>query len=241
MNIIPAIDLIDGQCVRLRQGDYAQKTVYHADPLEMAKSFEAVGIQKLHLVDLDGAKAGRVINFKVLERIASGTNLEVDFGGGIKTTPEVEEVFNAGAKQVTIGTLAVKQRDLFLQWLERYGSDRIILGADVKNGLISIHGWQEESDLTLTAFLEDYLSKGIRHVLCTDVSKDGMMAGPAIELYQSILKTFPDIQLIASGGVRHMEDLEALTQIGCASAVVGKAIYEGSIPLNQLKPSLQME
>lgn len=235
MEIVPAIDIIDGKCVRLTQGDYQQKKVYNEDPLEVAKSFEDVGIRRLHLVDLDGAKASRIINQAVLERIASNTNLHIDFGGGLKSDEDVRIAFEAGAQQITGGTIAVKKPEVFLSWLEKYGAEKIILGADTKNGRIAVSGWQEESELELLSFLKDYHQKGIRYVICTDISKDGMLQGSAQELYRRILKELPDLQLIASGGVSSIADVAALRQIGCQGAIIGKAIYEGKISLAELR------
>ncbi len=234
MEIVPAIDIIDGKCVRLTQGDYQQKKIYNEDPLEVAKSFEDVGIRRLHLVDLDGAKASRIINQAVLEHIASNTNLHIDFGGGLKSDEDVRIAFEAGAQQITGGTIAVKKPDVFLNWLEKYGAEKIILGADTKNGRIAVSGWQEESELELLSFLKDYHQKGIRYVICTDISKDGMLQGSAQELYRRILKELPDLQLIASGGVSSIADVAALRQIGCQGAIIGKAIYEGKISLAEL-------
>ena len=234
MYIIPAIDLIDGKCVRLTKGDYAQKKIYNEDPLEVAKSFEGEGLTKLHLVDLDGAKSGHIVNYKVLERIASKTNLDIDFGGGLKSNEDLHIAFESGAKQITGGTIAVKNRALFLEWLNRYGADKIILGADVKNGKIAIHGWQEESALELFDFLKDYVAQGIQYVICTDVSKDGMLEGSATDLYKNILEAFPDLKLIASGGVTTLDELEHLRALGCYGGIVGKAIYEGRVTVNAL-------
>ena len=231
---IPAIDIIEGKCVRLTQGDYQQKKVYNENPLEVAKQFEGAGIERLHLVDLDGAKASTIINYKVLERIATKTSLKIDFGGGLKSDEDVRIAFESGANQITGGTVAVKMPDLFLSWIEKYGPEKIILGADVKEGKIAISGWQEQSSLELFSFLKDYSSKGIQYVICTDVSKDGMLAGSAVELYTEILSTFPDLKLIASGGISHLEELEQLKEIGCFGAIIGKAIYEGKIALNEL-------
>ena len=234
MYIIPAIDLIDGKCVRLTKGEYAQKKIYNEDPLEVAKSFEGEGLTKLHLVDLDGAKSGHIVNYKVLERIASKTNLDIDFGGGLKSNEDLHIAFESGAKQITGGTIAVKNRALFLEWLNRYGADKIILGADVKNGKIAIHGWQEESALELFDFLKDYVAQGIQYVICTDVSKDGMLEGSATDLYKNILEAFPDLKLIASGGVTTLDELEHLRALGCYGGIVGKAIYEGRVTVNAL-------
>lgn len=234
MKIIPAIDIIDGKCVRLTQGDYAQKKVYNENPLEVAKEFEAAGITNLHLVDLDGAKASRIINYKVLEKIASQTNLKIDFGGGLKSNEDLKIAFDSGANQITGGTIAVKNPELFLGWLQEYGSEKIILGADVKNGKIATNGWQEESDIELMDFLEIYLEGGIEYVICTDISKDGLLQGSAIDLYTKIKDEFPNIKLIASGGVVSMEELEKLKELNIHGAIVGKAIYEQKIKLTEL-------
>jgi phosphoribosylformimino-5-aminoimidazole carboxamide ribotide isomerase len=234
MIIIPAIDLIDGKCVRLTKGEYDTKKVYSDDPLEMAKRFEAHGFERLHLVDLDGAKAGKVINLAVLETICANTALKVDFGGGIKSDQDLEHVLNAGADQVTIGSLAVKDPEKLKEWIAKYGPDRIILGADVKDNKIAVSGWLETSSLDLFDFLKAYYALGIRHVLCTDISKDGMLEGPAFDLYNALMRAYPDLQLIASGGVSGIEDVKQLKENGIPSVVIGKAIYEGRIDLNEL-------
>lgn len=235
MLIIPAIDIIDGKCVRLTQGDYQQKKVYNEDPLEVAQQFEDAGLTRLHLVDLDGAKASRIINHKVLERLASSTGLHIDFGGGLKSDEDIRIAFDSGAHQITGGTVAVKKPELFEGWLQKHGSERIILGSDVKDGLVAVSGWQEKSKLALFPFLEDYLKKGIRYTICTDVSKDGLLKGSALGLYQEIRETFPDLKLIASGGVTSMEEVEKLAEIGCFGAIIGKAIYEKKISLRDLR------
>ncbi len=235
MEIIPAIDIIDGKCVRLTQGDYAQKTIYNENPLEVAKQFEDAGLKRLHLVDLDGAKAGTVQNWKVLQVIAANTSLSIDFGGGIKQDKDLNIVFESGAAFATVGSLAVKSPETFVQWLDTYGADKFLLGADVKEQKIAVAGWLETTDISIFDFMEDYLSKGVKQVFCTDVSKDGKLEGPSIELYQSILEKFPAAYFIASGGVSSMDDLYALKEIGCSGAIVGKAIYEGRIPLSDLK------
>jgi phosphoribosylformimino-5-aminoimidazole carboxamide ribotide isomerase len=235
MKIIPAIDIIDGKCVRLTQGDYAQKKVYNENPLEVAKEFEAAGITNLHLVDLDGAKASQIINYKVLEKIASQTNLKIDFGGGLKSNEDLKIAFDSGANQITGGTIAVKNPELFLSWLQKYGSEKIILGADIKNGKIATNGWQEESDIELLDFLEIYLEGGIEYVICTDISKDGLLQGSAVDLYAKIKNEFPKIKLIASGGVVSIEELEKLKDLEMHGAIVGKAIYEGKIKLEDLR------
>lgn len=238
MRIIPAIDIIDGKCVRLSQGDYNQKTVYNENPLEVAKQFEGAGLKYLHLVDLDGAKAKKVVNWKVLEAITSKTNLQVDFGGGIRTTEDLETVFNSGAKQITAGSIAVNERDTVLQWMSDFGGEKIILGADAKDGRIATHGWLDDSGLDVIEFISDYQQKGIEYVVCTDIAKDGMLEGPSIELYKQILKKIGDLKLIASGGVSSFEDLINLKEIGCDAAIVGKAIYEGRIRIDDLRSTI---
>lgn len=235
MKIIPAIDIIDGKCVRLSQGDYDQKTVYNEDPLEVAKEFEDHGIRYLHLVDLDGAKSSKVVNWKVLERIASKTNLHIDFGGGVKSDDDIRGVFNAGAKQVTAGSIAVKSPETVERWINEFGGERIILGADVRNRKIAINGWLEESELEISTFLERYLKMGIRTSICTDISKDGMLQGASTELYVDLLNQFPDLQLIASGGVTTISEIIDLKEKGLHGAIVGKAIYEGRIKLKELE------
>ena len=234
MQIIPAIDIIDGKCVRLTQGDYAQKTIYNENPLEVAKQFEAAGLKRLHLVDLDGAKAGTVKNWAVLQEIAAYTTLSIDFGGGIKKDKDLNIVFESGAAYATIGSLAVKEPDTFLEWLRVYGADKFILGADVKSEKIAVAGWLETTDINIYDFLQDYVDKGILQSFCTDVSKDGKLEGPSIELYKNIVKKFPSLYFIASGGVSCLDDLTALKELGCAGAIVGKAIYEGRIALKDL-------
>ncbi len=235
MHIIPAIDIIDGKCVRLTQGDYAQKTVYSDSPLEVARQFEAVGITRLHVVDLDGARSQHIVNHKVLQAITSQTSLQVDFGGGIKSDADIDAAFECGAAQVTVGSIAVRDRELTLSWLSRYGSEKIILGADVRHGMIAIHGWQESGHIPLTAFLTDYLQAGMKYVICTDIARDGMLSGPALELYGSIITTFPDVKLIASGGISDADDLRQLRAAGLYGAITGKAIYEGKISMEELK------
>ncbi len=235
MEIIPAIDLIDGKCVRLTQGDYEQKIIYDEYPLEVAKQFEDAGLKRLHLVDLDGAKEGVVKNWKVLETIAGKTNLTIDFGGGIKTEKDVKIVFDSGAALATVGSIAVKNENEFVSWLNQFGADRFLLGADVKNEKIAIHGWQETTDIWIYDFIEKYLQLGIQKIFCTDVSKDGKLQGPSVDLYKSILQKFPAIHFIASGGVSSIKDLEDLRTIGCKGAIIGKAIYENKILLKDLK------
>jgi len=232
--IIPAIDLINGQAVRLTQGDYAQKTTY-GDPVEIAKGFEAAGLRRLHLVDLDGAKAGKIVNLETLKKISEETNLIVDFSGGIRETKDAEVAFTAGADLISVGSVAARNPDLFNEWLEKFGTDKIILSADCKDKKIAISGWEEETSLDIFKFLASYQEKGIRQVICTDISKDGLLAGAAAALYQEILTKFNDLQLIASGGVSSIEDIESLKQIGVSGIIVGKAIYEGRVTLDQLK------
>lgn len=233
IELIPAIDIINGQCVRLTKGDYDQKTVY-GNPLDMALEFERIGYKRLHVVDLDGAKSKHIVNDAVLREITSQTNLVVDFGGGIKTDEDLEKAFAAGASMVTVGSIAVTQPKLFLGWLEKYGAERMILGADVRNGKISINGWKEDSSEDLLPFLQKYIDAGVKNVLCTEISKDGTLAGPAIELYREVMEAYPELHLIASGGVSSMEDIKALDQAGIPAVVFGKAIYEGRIDLRQL-------
>jgi phosphoribosylformimino-5-aminoimidazole carboxamide ribotide isomerase len=235
IELVPAIDIIEGKCVRLTQGDYNQKTVYNEDPLEVAKMFVDNGLKRLHLVDLDGAKAQHIVNYKVLERIANRTNLIIDFGGGLKTDEDLEIAFNSGAKMVTGGSIAVKNSDVFGSWLEKYGRDRIILGADVKDNKIAVSGWKEETDLQLNDFLKSYVNKGIYKVISTDISKDGMLQGPATELYKQMMADFPELFVIASGGVSGIEDIEKLNEVGVHSVIFGKAIYEGRINLRDLR------
>ncbi|NME66869.1 1-(5-phosphoribosyl)-5-[(5-phosphoribosylamino)methylideneamino]imidazole-4-carboxamide isomerase [Flammeovirga aprica] len=234
IDIIPAIDLIDGKCVRLSQGDYNQKKIYADDPLVIAKQFEDAGIKRLHLVDLDGAKAKQVVNYGVLERITKNTSLIVDFGGGIQSDEDLVKVFDHGAEMVTCGSIAVKEVEKFTSWITKFGNDRIILAADAKNKMIAVSGWQEDSKLPLFEYLKNYTAKGITKVLCTDISKDGMMQGPNTELYGEIMKDFPHIELIASGGVSKFDDLIALEEAGIPSVVVGKAIYENTISIEDI-------
>lgn len=235
MVIIPAIDVIDGKAVRLTKGDYQQKKIYNEDPLEVAKTFEAAGLRRLHLVDLDGAKKKKIVNQKVLERIASNTDLQIDFGGGVQSDEDILLAFNSGANQVTGGSIAVKNPDLFESWLGKYGSERIILGADVLSGKIAISGWQEESSWTLDEFLEKYISRSIKYVISTDVSKDGVLAGPAIELYKDMSEKFPELEIIASGGVASMSDIYKLDKLPLHGVIVGKAIYENRITLKEIE------
>ena len=233
IELIPAIDIINGQCVRLTKGDYDQKTVY-GKPLDMALEFERIGYKRLHVVDLDGAKSKHIVNDEVLREITNRTQLVVDFGGGIKTDEDLEKAFAAGASMVTIGSIAVTQPELFLGWLEKYGAERMILGADVRHGKICINGWKEDSSEDLLPFLKKYVDAGVKNVLCTEISKDGTLAGPAISLYQQIMEAYPELHLIASGGVSSKEDIIALDKAGIPAVVFGKAIYEGKINLKEL-------
>ena len=235
MRIIPAIDIIEGKCVRLSKGDYDTKKIYNEDPLEVAQQFEDAGLQYLHLVDLDGAKAKHIVNWKILEKLATKTSLKIDFGGGIKSDDDLRIAFESGAQQITGGSIAVKEPVKFISWITAYGAEKIILGADAMDGKIAVSGWQEESDLEIEAFIKDYVTKGIEYVISTDISKDGMLEGPSFELYQSILEKLPDLKLIASGGVSSIEDLVKLKEHGLEGAIVGKAIYEGFIRLEELK------
>ncbi len=234
MQIIPAIDLIGGKCVRLSQGDYSSKKEYHDDPVEMAKRFEDAGIRRLHLVDLDGAKAKKIVNGAVLEGICSQTSLTVDFGGGIQANEEIEKAFEFGASQVTGGSIAVKNPELFQEWIRKYGTARIILGADAKNKMIAVGGWEETTTVDLIPFIKDYVAKGISYVICTDVAKDGLLQGPSTDLYREILQEIPGLKLIASGGVSSFKDLEELEKIGVYGTIVGKAYYEGRVTLEEL-------
>lgn len=234
IEIIPAIDLIDGKCVRLSQGDYAQKTVYNENPLEVAKMFADAGIRRLHLVDLDGAKAHHIVNHKVLERITSGTDLVVDFGGGLKSDDDLRIAFECGASMVTGGSIAVKNPDVFSSWISKFGAEKIILGADVKDEKIAVGGWLETTELELLPFIKNYIQQGITKIICTDISKDGMLQGPALELYKKMLAAQPDMYLIASGGVSSIRDIELLHEAAVPAVITGKAIYEGRITLKEL-------
>ena len=239
MRIIPAIDIIDGKCVRLTKGDYNTKKIYNENPLEVAKEFEAAGIEFLHVVDLDGAKASKIINYKVLEQIASKTNLKIDFGGGLKSNKDLEIAFNSGANQITGGSIAVKNSDIFESWIEKYGAQKIILGADFypdsAGGKIATNGWQEESTLELIPFIKGYQNKGIQYVICTDISKDGMLQGPSFEVYKEIITVVKNVKLIASGGISTFDELPRLAENGCEGVIIGKAIYEKKISLKQLE------
>jgi phosphoribosylformimino-5-aminoimidazole carboxamide ribotide isomerase len=234
MEIIPAIDIIEGKCVRLTQGDYGKKKIYNERPLEVAFAFRDAGLRRLHLVDLDGAKAGAIRNWKVLESIAGKTDLIIDFGGGIKTAADVDIVFNSGAALATVGSIAVKDAPLFSDWLQRYGVDRFLLGADVRGEKIAVGGWQETTDRWVYDFIADYVAKGVRQIFCTDVGKDGLLRGPSLELYRNIVAKFPDLHFIASGGVSGPDDVRRLTDIGCKGVIIGKAIYEGYIKLEEI-------
>jgi len=238
MEIIPAIDVIDGKCVRLTQGDYAQQKTYNNDPVAVAKDFEQAGVKRLHLVDLDGAKAQHVVNLAVLENIASQTQLHIDFGGGVKSDQDLEAVLNAGARQVTGGSIAVKNPAVFEKWLATHGAEKIILGADVRQEMVAVSGWQEASSLSIWQLLDQYVAKGIQYVICTDISKDGLLQGTANALYSRILQAHPNLKLIASGGVSHVNDLHALQALGVHGVIIGKALYEGAITLPQLRTFL---
>lgn len=234
IQIIPAIDLIDGKCVRLTQGDYSQKKTYNENPLEVAKSFEDAGITRLHLVDLDGAKQKRIINHKVLELLATKTNLHIDFGGGVQSDEMIELAFNSGAKQVTGGSVAVKNPELFESWLQTYGGEKIILGADARDEKIAISGWEEATTKSVYDFVGEYLKKGVKYAISTDVAKDGLLQGPSFDLYQNLQDQFPDLQIIASGGVAEFDDIVKLNDMNIFGVIVGKAIYEGRVTLKQL-------
>ena len=239
MRIIPAIDIIDGKCVRLTKGDYTTKKIYNEQPIEVAKEFEAAGIEYLHVVDLDGAKASQIVNYKVLEQIASKTHLKIDFGGGLKSDKDVEIAFNSGANQITGGSIAVKDTATFERWISKYGPQKIILGADfypaASGGKIATNGWQEESSLELIPFIQDYQSKGIEYVICTDIYKDGMLQGPSFDLYERILMRASEIKLIASGGISTFHEIPQLADLGCEGVIIGKANYENRISLKQLE------
>jgi len=234
MQIIPAIDIIEGKCVRLTEGDYAQKKIYNENPLEVAKAFEGIGLMRLHLVDLDGAKAGQVVNWKVLEKIANNTELKIDFGGGIKTEAILKTVLDTGATYATIGSLAVKNELLFQEWIARFGANTFMLGADVFEEKIAIGGWLEKTEISVFDFMKSYIDKGVKQIFCTDIKKDGKLQGPSIELYQKIIEQFPNLHLIASGGVSSLDDLIELEETGCSAAIVGKAIYENKITISEL-------
>ncbi len=232
--IIPAIDIIDGKCVRLLQGDYNQKKIYNEAPLEVAKDFEDAGLKRLHLVDLDGAKNGAVKNWKVLESLASKTSLVIDFGGGITSEKDVEIVFDSGASLATVGSIAVKKKDVFEGWIKKFGAPKFLLGADVKEEKLTISGWLEQTDIWIYDFIEQYIEKGITQLFCTDVAKDGALSGPSTELYKNIIDKFPQLQFIASGGVSNIDDVINLKELGCSGVIIGKAIYEGRVSLPEL-------
>ena len=234
IELIPAIDIIGGQCVRLTKGNYDQKTVYRDSPAEVAREFEQLGFKRLHVVDLDGAKSKHIVNSQVLHQITEETRLIVDFGGGIKTDDDIEKAFEAGASMVTVGSIAVTEPELFGKWLQKYGAERMILGADVRNGKISINGWKEDSSEDLLPFLQKYIDLGVRNVLCTEISKDGTLQGPAISLYKQVMEAYPTLHLIASGGVSSLDDIKQLNEAGIPAVVFGKAIYEGKINLKEL-------
>ncbi len=238
MEIIAAMDIMDGKCVRLTQGDFGKKTVYPLKPLDQARLLEDHGIRRLHLVDLDGALAGRVVNWKVLERVVSGTSLQVDFGGGIKTGQDLETVFSCGAPVATIGSVAILDPPLFSSWVKKYGPGRLLVGADIRSGKIAVSGWTRDCETGVVEFIRSLLGEGIRKVFCTDIGSDGLMKGPAFSLYAEILAEFPGLDLIASGGISEIEDLYRLMEIGCSGAIIGKSIYEGRIPLRDLRPFL---
>ena len=238
MELIPAIDIIEGRCVRLSQGDYATRKVYDEHPLEVAKAFEDAGIRRLHMVDLDGAKARHIVNWKVLEQVAGHTSLTVDFGGGLKSDDDLRVAFGCGAAMVTGGSIALRHPEVFGRWLESYGGERIILGSDCRDGKIAVNGWQESTQTELMPFIKEYMQKGVQKTICTDISRDGMLAGPSVELYRRILAECPGLYLIASGGVSSVADLEALSAAGLPAVIFGKALYEGRIRLNDLKPYL---
>lgn len=235
MRIIPAIDIIEGKCVRLSKGDYNTKKIYNENPLEVAKSFQDHGIEYLHLVDLDGAKSSHIVNYKILEKIASKTGLKVDFGGGLKSDKDLKVAFESGANQITGGSIAVKEPEIFQSWLQKYGSEKIILGADAINRKIAVSGWMEDSDKEIIPFIQEFEDKGVKYVICTDISKDGMLEGPSFELYEEILAETNNISLIASGGISEFDELPKLKELGCEGVIIGKAIYENRISLKQLE------
>ncbi|NLP59148.1 1-(5-phosphoribosyl)-5-[(5-phosphoribosylamino)methylideneamino]imidazole-4-carboxamide isomerase [Lutibacter sp. B1] len=235
MRIIPAIDIINGKCVRLSKGDYATKKIYNENPLEVAKMFEDYGVQCLHLVDLDGAKASHIVNYKVLETIASNTKLSIDFGGGLKSEEDLKIAFESGANQITGGSIAVKNPQIFKSWLQKYGSEKIILGADANNEKVAVSGWLEESEEELIPFIQNYEKEGVKYVICTDIAKDGMLEGPSFKLYQRIIEEAPNIKLIASGGISTFDELPKLAKMGCEATIVGKAIYEHKISMKDIE------
>ena len=235
MRLIPAIDIIEGKCVRLSKGDYSTKIIYNENPLEVAKEFEAHGIQYLHLVDLDGAKSSHIVNHKILEQIATKTSLKIDFGGGLKTDEDLKTAFSSGANQITAGSIVIKNPDIFLSWLQKFGAEKIILGADANNEKIAVSGWLEESDQEVIPFIQKYQKEGVKYVISTDIAKDGMLEGPSFALYKKMLSKIENINLIASGGISHFDELKKLQDIGCEGTIIGKAIYENRISLKQLE------
>jgi phosphoribosylformimino-5-aminoimidazole carboxamide ribotide isomerase len=235
IEIIPAIDIINGKCVRLSQGDFETQKIYSESPVDIAKGFEEAGIKRLHIVDLDGAKKGSIVNIHVLQNIASQTSLKIDFGGGIKTTQDAEKIFDAGASIINIGSIAIKQPHIVVEWIEKFGAEKILLGADVKNEKIVINGWQQSTEINIITYLKEWSSKKMNNIFCTDVSKDGLLQGASVNLYKKILEAIPNIHLNASGGVSSIEDVEGLEAIGCSGVIIGKALYEGKIKLNELK------
>ena len=235
MILVPAIDIINGQCVRLTKGDYDTRKVYNESPVEVAKAFEGAGLTHVHVVDLDGARAKHIVNANVLEQIATQTSLQVDFGGGIKSETDLQTALDCGASQVTLGSIAVSEPELVREWLKKFGAEQLILGADAKNRRIATHGWEQDSGLDVIDFIKEYAQKGFEYVLCTDVAKDGMLAGPSLELYYEILEQLPELSLIASGGVTTMDDIYQCAELGCTAAIIGKAIYEDKLSLKELE------
>lgn len=238
ITIIPAIDVINGKCVRLTKGDYKTKKIYNDDPLEVAKMFEQAGIKRLHMVDLDGAKQNHIINATTLDRIARGTRLQIDFGGGLKSDEDLQIAFSCGAQQITAGSIAVKNKDQVIKWLEKFGVDKIILGADVTNEKIAVSGWQEQTEIDLMNFLKEYIGYGIKTIICTDIARDGMLTGPSFDLYKKIQDKFPELEIIASGGIGIINDVNELNEMQISGVIIGKAIYEDKISLEELKPFL---
>ncbi len=239
IQIIPAIDIIDGKCVRLEQGNYEKKKVYDLDPLEVAKMYEDHGLKNLHMVDLDGARAKHVVNYKVLQHLSAHTNLHIDYGGGIKSDEDIKIIFDSGAKQVTLGSIAVNNKPLFSEWLDKYTGNRIILGADVKNKKIAIQGWKKITDVNVFDFIDDYMQQGVKYILCTDIAKDGMLEGTSVELYKELNKAFPKLNIIASGGITNIEEIKILNEMGIYGVIIGKAFYEGRIKLDELQEYME--
>jgi phosphoribosylformimino-5-aminoimidazole carboxamide ribotide isomerase len=240
MQIIPSFDLLDGKLVRLRQGDFEQKTEYPADPLELAQQLEKSGIRRLHMVDLDGARTGQPANLNILAQVAARTRLEIDYGGGLRSIPNLKQVWDAGASLFSIGSVAVLAQDEFRAWVEKFGPDKFLIGADVRDRFVAVHGWKEQTQVALFDFLNQMHAIGIRSISVTDIERDGELSGPAVELYREIIQKFPDLQVVASGGIRDVADLEELTAIGCAGAIVGKAFFEGQIPLEYFRVSTKV-